>query len=269
MRRALYISPVLPRRHGHGLQRRAYRVIEALSHRYRVSLLTVENPDPNRRSAADAWSICDEVTVLPLRRWTPDAMGRRMLRRFLAPSYYAWYGVPSDWRTSSRADRTRLAGVYRPDRFDLVHVHRLYMLPLLRSCPHLARVPAFLDLDDVESITRDRLAGLARLNGDRRIAYLMQHDAMAYRDIEREELARFARVFVCSEADRARLIAGAAPPRVDVLPNVVEIPEEASRHQCRGPRAPFVFLFVGTLDHYPNRDAVAFFCRDVAPLIRA
>jgi glycosyltransferase involved in cell wall biosynthesis len=30
-----------------------------------------------------------------------------------------------------------------------------------------------------------------------------------------------------------------------------------------------VFLFVGTLDYYPNRDAVAYFCRDVAPLVRA
>ena len=269
MQRVLYISPVLPRRDGRGLERRAYRVIEALSHRYRVSLLTTERAKQSGTAAADAMSMCDDVTVLPLRRWTASALGRRALRRFLPERYYASYDQPSDWLAPSRADQKRLARMYLRDRFDLVHVHRLYMLPLLRSCPVLAKVPASIDLDDIESITRDRLATLARLNGDGRIAYVMQQDAEAYRAIERRELARFERVFVCSGADRARLLSGAGPRRVDVLPNVVEIPGEPLRRTRRTSGRSFVFLFVGTLDYYPNRDAVAFFCREVAPLIRA
>jgi glycosyltransferase involved in cell wall biosynthesis len=268
MPRVLYISPVLPRRHGRGLEQRAYRVIEALSHRYRVSLLTTASAEPGGTAASDAKSMCDDITVLPLRRWTAAALERRALQRFFPERYYAWYRQPLDWRAPTGADQKRLVGAYARHRFDLVHVHRLYMLPLLRNCPFLAEVPACMDLDDIESITRERLARLARLNGDRKIAYVMQQDAEAYRAIERRELARFERVFVCSEADRARLLAVAGLRRVDVLPNVVEIPLQVSRRPRRASGEPFVFLFVGTLDYYPNRDAVAFCCREVAPLIR-
>lgn len=267
MQRVLHISPVLPRRDGHGLERRAYRVMEALCSRYRVSLLTMTHPDPSGARGADANSMCDDVTLLSMPRWTTDGLARRALRRFLPRGYYARYRQPSDWRPPSVANQKRLLSAFAGDRFDFVHVHRLYMLPLLKSCQALAHLPARMDLDDIESVTRERLAALARLNGDRRMAYVMQRDADAYRAIERRELARFERIYVCSEPDRARLLAGGLS-RVDVLPNVVEIPGQASGLAARSPGKPFVFLFVGTLDYYPNRDAVVFFCRDVVPLIR-
>ena len=268
MERALYISPVLPRRYGRGVEQRAYRLIEALSHRYRVSLLTTARAEPGGPAASDARAICDDVTILPLGRWTAGALAQRALRRFLPAQYYAWYRQPSDWRMLSRADQRRLMDTHVRGRFDLVHVHRLYMLPLLVHSPILAQVPACMDLDDVESITRDRLAALARLNGERKLAYTMQQDAWAYRAIERRELARFERVFVCSDADRDRLLASVGSRSVDVLPNVVEIPEAQSRRMPRASGRPFVFLFVGALDYYPNRDGAVFLCRDIAPLIR-
>jgi hypothetical protein len=190
--------------------------------------VTTERIEPGARAIAAAESMCEHVTLLPPRRWTPPAIARRALRRFAPAAYYGWYGCPSDWQTCSRTARNGLKDLCAADPFDLVYVHRLYMLPLLRSCPDLARVPAFMDLDDVESIARERMAEVARLNGDRRLAFVLQRDADAYRVLECRELARFDRVFVCSDIDRTRLAAGGGPRDAVVLPNVVEIPQDGT-----------------------------------------
>jgi glycosyltransferase involved in cell wall biosynthesis len=269
MPRVLYIAPVLPRRHGRGLAQRAYRTIEALSARSRVRLLTTERVDPAAVTASGVHGICAQVTVLPLARWAPGAIGRRVLKRFLKSGYYAWYRRPLDWPLPARRDRRRLVSLCGPSDIDLVYVHRLYMLPILESMPALARLPVCLDLDDVESTTHARLAALARLNGDRRLACVLERDAAAYRALERESFRRVDRVIVCSETDRARLVAAGGPSHVDVLPNVVDVPVRAPGDPPRAAAGPFVFLFVGTLDYYPNRDAVVFFCRDVVPRVRA
>lgn len=265
MQRALYISPALPRRHGAGLSQRVYRVVDALSQRYRVSLLTTDHT--NATAAADALAMCEDVTVLPIRRSSAGALARRAARR-LAPSLVSSLSRrPSDWSVLSRADERRLRDLFDHQRFDLVHVHRLYMLPLLQSSSILQRVPSCLDLDDIESMTRERFSALARSNGHHGFAYVMQRDAEAYRALERRELAKFERVLVCSDLDRDRLLAHVGPRRVDVLPNAVEVPEAWSRRP-RASGRPSVFLFVGDQSYYPNGDAIAFLCREIVPLLR-
>jgi polysaccharide biosynthesis protein PslH len=264
MQRALYISPVFPRRYGRGTAQRAYRVVHALSRRYRVSLVTTEQ---SATAATEAVTMCDEVTVLPIARWSAGALVRRAVRRFVPSLYSSLSRQPTDWSMLSRADRQRLRGILDGGRFDLVHVHRLYMLPLLGSSAIVERVPSCLDLDDIESMTRERLSILAQANGDRRLARIMHHDAEAYRAIERRELARFERVCVCSDVDRDRLISRVGPRRVHVLPNVVEVPEATTRTPRTAGR-PFVFLFVGDHGYYPNRDAIGFLCREIVPHLR-
>src|SRR6185369_1135512 len=97
-----------------------------------------------------------------------------------------------------------------------------YTLPVLLALPkHITDVPAQMDLDDVESVTRDRIAAIARANGDTRLAEVMRRDADEYRRIEGRDLARFRRVFVCSDDDRTCVSRGRRAPHVDVIPNVV------------------------------------------------
>ena len=253
---------------GNGLAMRAFRVLQALSHRYGVSLMAP--PPPKSAKANDAQNLvralCRSVTLLPAGRRRVDVLWRRLLRWLYADAYFACYRQPSDWRVVSAADRRALANAYADECFDLIHVHRLYMLPVLSSLPaHLAGVPAQIDIDDVESSTRERLAALANLNGDLRLARMMSRDADLYRSIEIHDLPRFQRTFVCATGDRQLLPGGKGRPPIDVIPNIVAIPERG-RERLSG--TPFVFLFVGSIDYYPNLDAVVFFCRDIAPAIR-
>lgn len=68
MQRVFFISPVLPRRDGPGLAQRAYRVIQALSRRCRVRLLTTENVEAEGAAVSD----------LVRRAYSPDARRRRV-----------------------------------------------------------------------------------------------------------------------------------------------------------------------------------------------
>lgn len=244
---------------------RGYHLLAALARRYRVSLLVTRSAPPDAEAQAVVRSLCCSVRVLDS-RWAAATVARKALQKLHSGAYHAWYQQPTDWRVVSNAERVALRTDYANVHFDLVHVHRLHQLSVLESLPeHVASVPSQLDLDDVESVTRDRLAALALRNGDRRRAATMRRDADAYRRIERGALGRFSRVFVCSTADQLRL--SEFVKQVDVIPNVVDVgmPERQCATTGDG---PFVFLFVGSLDYYPNRDAMAFFCREIAPVIR-
>lgn len=260
MPRALYISPVWPRLDGRGTEQRAFRVLAALSERCRVSLLTTARVPRD----APVTSLCEAVATVPTRQPAPGTLAHRALLRYLPSSYYAVFDRPSDW-VVPRAG----AGVPFADMtFDLVHVQRLSMLPVLRAWPQLSDARAALDLDDIESIARGRVARVAAANGDHRIEYVMRRDAEQYRAIERRALGDLDAVYVCSPLDRDRLAATGACRRIAVVPNVVEVPRTIQPPAERG-AGPFVFLFVGGLNYYPNFDALAFFCREVVPLIRS
>jgi glycosyltransferase involved in cell wall biosynthesis len=170
-------------------------------------------------------------------------------------------------------------GPFRGERFDVVHVFRLAALPYARPWldpPSGQRPERHLDLDDVESITRRRLAALYRLNGAEAMARYEEAEAERAEALEREVLERFDRVYVCSECDRAALLGrAAAGAELWVLPNALAAPDPlpiGSGPAEGAPRrgsAPFTLLFVGTLGYYPNEDGIRHFCTEVVPLIRA
>ncbi len=249
---------------------RAFQVLNALAERYDVSLLTRGDLNSQKLEGQQARTrdACRSVTILPAGGRRLGALWRRGLRRVYPNAYYAIYRQPSDWCFISAADRQVLARAYADEKFDLIHLHRLYMLPILSNIPaHLSCVPAQIDMDDVESRTRERLARLAKLNGDIRLARLMAHDAELYRSLEIHQLSRFVRAFVCATGDRQLLSSKINKPPIVVIPNTVAIPQTRSSSEYRA-SSSFIFLFVGSIGYYPNLDAVAFFCREIAPVLR-
>jgi glycosyltransferase involved in cell wall biosynthesis len=165
--------------------------------------------------------------------------------------------------------RRRPRGLPEAHTFDVVHVFRLAMVPFARSWGGRASPTGpdwHLDLDDVESVTRLRLAALYRSTGQPELAQREQHEADRYATLEATVLSSFDRVYVCSELDRERLRRHPQKAEVRVLPNALPIPPPAA---APTPRPRFTFLFVGTLGYYPNQDAVAYFCTEVLPRLRA
>jgi glycosyltransferase involved in cell wall biosynthesis len=231
----LYISPVIPALTGNGLAMRAGTVLEVLAERYDVHLLVVPLYAPvTPRLPEPLEKLCQRVAIV-------------------AP------GPP-------QRGRLRPAGLWGAPRFDVVHVFRLATLP--SSQPYLGgffrRPRRHLDLDDIESLTRRRLAALYRQNGESAMAANEEFQGTRCARLEEEAFRRFDRVYVCSASDRDKL-EGRTRADVRVLPNGVRMPAAVPPRVVDG---TFTFLFVGTLGYYPNEDGVRYLCAEIVPRMR-
>ncbi|MGY1831683.1 glycosyltransferase [Geodermatophilus sp. SYSU D01180] len=172
--------------------------------------------------------------------------------------------VGQDWRCAREvAQRWASTG------YDLVwFAHSPTYLALGDVLP----APHVVDLDNLESsMARHRRTGRDRLSSGRSVARHVASaaadllDEWLWRRVEKRVTARAAVTVVCSSLDRSRL----GRSRVAVLPNGYELSRSAAGTSAC-PAAPgAVLLFVGLLTYEPNRDGVAFFAREVLPLIRA
>jgi glycosyltransferase involved in cell wall biosynthesis len=161
----------------------------------------------------------------------------------------------------------KAAQAFQDIHFDYLYVFRLYMtpfaMPYLHAQKHLTA--CYLDLDDVESVTRRRLADLYRANGLYNQARREQQAADIYARLERELLPRFDGIYVCSRQDKNQLSTQVDGQNIHVLPNVIRLPSGPRPAKSGG---PFTFLFVGNLAYYPNEDAVVYFLEHVLPWLR-
>jgi len=259
--RLLFISPAAPVPTGHGLGMRAWANLRALARVYDIHLLVL-NHTPAEPAPALA-DLCREVAFLPVGLWDRR---RTRLRRLAAP----WPAVsrrifpqPAEWACVQHA---RISFPFAERKFDAVMVFRLYAAPALDHLRAAASwKEAWLDADDLESLTRRRLAALCRLNGRHIQATLFDIEAGQYGALERDTLRRFDRLFVCSPGDRERLLDAGLHPAPEILPNVVE----AAPLPAPAPHSGPVFLFVGNLGYLPNEDAAIHFSRHILPAIRA
>ncbi len=213
----LYISPALPRRDGHGLAR-AVSSHRSPSHQYRASLLTHGTRRAERHGGVRCHVDVREhhrPAAAPVDRWRAPAAR--------APAFSSGSGtsrvVPpaiglacalqggsetAHWRVRARSVRSR-------SRASALHAAAASELPGLRASARVHGPRRYR----VHHTRPDRQTGPAEWRSENRV-----RDAAGCRGvsgIERRELARFDRVFVCSEADRAHLLAGGGPRRVDCV----------------------------------------------------
>jgi glycosyltransferase involved in cell wall biosynthesis len=260
--RLLYCSPVMPAVAGNGLAMRAGIVLRALATRYRVSLLIVPLYSSPAATLPDEIAACCEQVVVA-QESTPVPGPARVVS---SPAGRLATSLPRPWwRASVNAPHT-----FRDEPFDVVHVFRLALVERVRAWldggrPQPAR---HLDLDDVESVTRRRIADLHEQHGQPDLAAVERAAANRAERDEAAALRDFDRVYVCSEGDRALLHsrrADGGQGEIAVLPNALSVPPALPAP----PRdVPFTFLFVGTLGYYPNEDAIDSFCRETLPRLR-
>jgi glycosyltransferase involved in cell wall biosynthesis len=253
----LYQSPVMPSFNGPGVCLRAAMILEALAEHYDVSLMVITlwedfaGPISARIAAlCNAWTVVRAVMVIPGYSGGP------------VPTL----PVSSLWQCASEETRREAGARFRGIKFDVIHSFSLPMA--LYAQQHLAdggRPAWHLDLDNIESRVRRRIADRHRASGRKSDAAAEEEEATRLAAMEAEILPRCDRVYACSRQDRESLQQLYHLENVAVLPNAVRIPLEL-------PPKPsgdaFTFLFAGRLDYFPNQDAVLFFCNEVVPQLR-
>jgi len=246
---------------------RAFNILRALSERNRIFLLVADALHSDRGEDADEElrNMCESIIRIRLPWWRN--LYARLLRfvRLQLPCLFRMAGKkPVEFSCAQLVTKNALDGVLN-ESFDRIFVFRLYVYPiaelLKKSNPQAA---IYLDLDDIESITRSRISALYRKNGASCESASLQIEADFFERLEKEVLPRCDRVFVASQKDSRILPARTGASNLYLLPNVY-----APRSEPSSPpgSSGFTFLFIGTYGYFPNHDAALVLCRDVIPRV--
>lgn len=227
--RVAVVTHVMPYPADSGTRIRVAHVVRALGRRHELTVLSLE---PGDASGATA-SLGVPVTVQPARA-----------RRGLAPVAVAAETMAAVWRCA------------REWRAEAVHLQGTFGAAAAGLARAPAQVPAIIDEGCVYHLSFRRAAALAptrlgRIRGRLRTWRLRRFE---------QALARHADAVIAVSPEEAALVRTLAPAtRVVVAPNGVDA--DALAPSPPGDAA----LFVGLLSYAPNRDAMAWFAREVAP----
>lgn len=262
----LWLAHAIPYPPRAGFLLRSYYLLRALAARQNVDLVAFvqegwvktlfpsldEGLHESRRALEE---FCRSVTFLPIdsmsHRWGKPLTAAKAL---LAGSTYT-----TSWLVSAAA-RTAIADTLKGHRYDLVHFDTIG----LSAYRQLARtIPATLTHHNIESHMMLRRAENADNTLTRRY---FTHEGQKLQQIERHTAAQFDAHITCSELDCARLKEIAPQANAVVIPNGVDC--DFFTAQGRRTRENSV-AFVGTMNWYPNIQAMDFFLKEVWPGLKA
>lgn len=240
----LYLAHRVPYPPDKGERVRAFQEIQALSDRFDVTVAAVARDDREVQAAGQLRKHCKDVIVSRgHRRSVWRAAGANLLRgRSLTEAYFY-----------DRSFHRRLEAEAQCARFDVVMAYCSSMLQYARDLPCGARV---MDLVDGDSLKWADYA--QRSSGPRRWVY--RREANAVGRLEREAIAACEGVVVSSSAEASAL---GLEGRVLVAGNGVDLEyfEFAPPARSESPS----LVFTGSMDYYPNVQAVCWFAREVWP----
>src|SRR5882762_9482612 len=247
----LFISPAMPSLTGSGSAMRAGCLLESLADLFNIFLLLIPIYDGPIPVPCPMTECCVQVATI--------------------------LDDPNDDSKRSNKDRKLLEEAHRfiaAVDVDVVHVFRMIMSPVIdgwlrKSAEH--RPLCILDMDEIDSRANLRIAELYAAGQDRANASRHEARAAQFAAQERDYLHLFDMVYIANGPEQRELVRRYRCSQVEVVPNVIRIPATAGpkeKEKEKGKDEVFNLLFVGTMDYYPNHDAVMFFCKDVLPILR-
>ncbi|HEX30312.1 TPA: glycosyltransferase [Candidatus Poribacteria bacterium] len=174
------------------------------------------------------------------------------------------YPIPlAKYRIKALAERFRR--LIEEEKFDVVQFEMLHAgqyLPVLRRSPLNGDTPSILIQHNIDSIVWTRLYRNAS-SSLRKLGAFIQ--SLEFRRIERRLCPMFDLCVCMSERDAERLRWIAPDVRVEIVPNGVDLEYFQPREdEVRWNR----IVYVGSMDWYPNEDAVLYFHEHIWPIIR-
>jgi polysaccharide biosynthesis protein PslH len=262
----LWLAHAIPYPPKAGFLSRSYNLLKELARRQNVDLIAFIQeqwlkalfPSPMEgleESRCALQSFCQKVTFLPIDNVRPR-WGKQItaLRALLKGSTYTM-----SWLVSDRG-RAEIAREVAAKPYDLVHFDTIGLAPYHSET---GRIPATLTHHNIEShMLRRRADNTGSLLARR----YFQLEACRLEDAERRSAAQFAAHITCSDLDRMRLRLIAPEADIAVIPNGVDCDFFVSSSP---PTRPNSLIFVGSMNWYPNVDAMLFFLGEIWPRLKA
>jgi sugar transferase (PEP-CTERM/EpsH1 system associated) len=238
---------------------RTWHLMRHLAVRHDITYLSFADPGAAREHRDGMREVCRRLETVP--RAEP---AKGTLRFYADAARYLVDPVPyavAKYRSPAYAARLREllhAGAYDAIVCDF--------LPPAVNLPDRLPCPAILFTHNVEAEIWRRHAGTTGNAAARRLLAAQWRRMLRF---ERAALARFDLVLAVSEADSAtfeRLYPGALRTRVHVVQTGVDTAYFAPA--AAAARRPGHLVFTGSMDWLPNEDGMAYFAREILPLIR-
>ena len=252
--KTLFLAPQVPWPLDVGSKIRTWNLLMSYAELGPVTLICYSQDERDAAAANALRASVATLEVLPLGQM-PGSSGA------VAQALHRW---PRIIRFFSREAFTRaVSKLAMAQRFDVVHVERLFMSEGIAALDASAAPLRVLDVDDLESAKARRdLAALPWRKPGKWVRFL---DYLKLRRYESRQLRRFHAALVCSDLDRAALAPRMAGGEAVTFRNGADL-DASLRASTDDGRT---LLFFGALDYGPNVDAALFLVREIWPRIRA
>jgi glycosyltransferase involved in cell wall biosynthesis len=235
---------------------RSLQTLSCLSRRHEVTVLTTHGPDDDPNGLAQRLPHCHRVISVP---FVAPRLGSAPFALAVARSWLS--SLPVDlwkWRVAAVRDRAR--ALIADGTVEICVADFLVSVP---NIPRSARVPLVLFEHNIEYVIWRRLAAL-EVQPWRRALLALEWRKM--RRVERAACSRADLTITVSEDDRRRLETLSPGARCVAIPTGVD----AGYFTPGGrPEIPHRLVFTGSMDWYPNEDAILHFSAAILPRIRA
>ena len=254
--RMLWIRPRIPWPLDSGASRYSFGLLQELSKAWDITMVAPAL-DGTREMPPELTAHLDRlVMAVPANRKSPLHRIAYKIAAKIASPYRPEPALYMNWALEGPV-RELLAA----ERYDLVQFEfwvTAGLAPVVGSA-----VTKTLVLHDVQYVRLLRHAAVAA--SPRRKARF-EAESRHIRDYLAKACTRVDRVLTVTDADRDHVLdlIGDAPP-VEALPAVMDIPELDPGAEAD----PNEILFVGVMTHWPNEDAVCYFCDEILGKIRA
>ncbi|MDE0300273.1 MAG: TIGR03087 family PEP-CTERM/XrtA system glycosyltransferase [Candidatus Poribacteria bacterium] len=244
----LFLSLRFPYPPHRGDRIRAYHFIKQLAQHHSVTVVSFFESDQEVDYVKHLQSFCDRVESVRFHH------GRARLNSLLhclssCPLQVYYWFVPEMQRAINR--------LLNQHSYDLIHAQ---LFRMGQYVPHVRGVPKMLDLCDSLGLNLSRRAAL-----DRSLTRtLVKLEARRVRHYEVEIMNSFDWGTVAASVDRDYLLKQDERLKLSVVPMGVDLDHFQPASNGYRPH----ILFTGTMDYFPNWDAVQYFHSEIFPLVQ-
>src|ERR1700693_781741 len=252
--RILFLAHRLPYPPDKGDKIRSFRELEALARHHEVDLFCFYDQPEDRQYIPEIGRYCRNVYAEEL-SWLRSRTQASLASALGRPFTTAFYHSPTMERHVREAMATR--------KYDLVFVFCSSMAPYVEN----ASQTTILDMVDVDS---DKWTQYAK-HTLAPASWLWLAEGKKLAKCEERWTRKFSMTLLCTSAEVEILKRNAPGERIEALenqmdmnyfnPKIIEVTSEIAALQ------PYI-IFTGSMDYFPNIDAVTFFHQKVFPAIR-
>ena len=248
----LFLSPTVPFPLIDGGRIRVFNLLKQIAAKSDVTLLALETQPTDAEGVTKLQQLGIQVHLVPNAPTLPRVSFGTLVNAFLKrqPITVARYALP--------AYRQKFRALIATENFDLVH-YEMFHTAQFRTETEL---PSVLSQQNVDSAIWRRLCS-ETANPFYKFAYWTQQ--LAFQRYERVLSPKFDAVTCTSDIDAAVFQRHCAADTIEIIPNGVDVTHYQPDFTSE---APAHLIYIGSMDWYPNEDAVAFFADEVLPQIQ-